>query len=138
MKKTLLIILLVITITGIYGVYLFNKEPKDIRDAKADFEIDSSELIKEFATNEEGASKKYLDKILTVTGHVREVDISSASVFMEGSDPLSSITCSFYPDELDHLKNLKAGDEIQVKGKCTGKLMDIVMNNCSLNNSNKN
>jgi len=134
MKKTLLIILLVITITGIYGVYLFNKKPVDTRDQNANFEISAADLVKEFSANEEASSKKYVDKILIVTGEIKEINMSASTLFLDGSDPLITITCSFYTDGNDQLKKLKPGDVIEVKGKCTGKLIDIVMNNCILAN----
>jgi hypothetical protein len=37
-----------------------------------------------------------------------------------------------YADELTRIQNLKNGESITIKGKCTGKLMDVVLNNCRI------
>jgi len=129
-----MVILLIGCVAAGYGVYLFNKKPVDVREHQPDFEISAAELVKEFSDHEEAASKKYIDRILIVRGQIKESDITSSTLFLNGSDPLASITCSFYPDEIDRLKRLNPGDTVYVKGKCTGKLIDIVMNNCSIIN----
>ncbi len=130
-----MVVILVAIIAGGYGIYLFNKEPVDTRDYSADFEIDASDLINEFSQNEELATKKYSDKILIVTGPIKEINAGSSTLFLDASDPISSITCSFYANEVNVFKKLKLGDVIHVKGKCTGKLIDVVINNCSITNT---
>jgi len=135
MKRLLIFLAVVVIAGGLYGIYLYNEKPADTRDENADFEISATNLVKEFSTSEETATKKYVDKILIVTGPIKEVNNLASTLFLDGSDPLITITCSFYVDESDQLKKLKPGDAIQVKGKCTGKLIDIVMNNCTLTNS---
>ena len=119
-----------------YGVYLFNLKPPDIREEKAVFEISAETLTKEFSENEAVASKKYVDKVLIVFGKVEEIKSfgKETSVLLSSNDPMSSVTCSFYQEETTRLKNINAGTKIKIKGKCTGKLMDVVLNNCSLVN----
>lgn len=133
MKKIFLFLVVALCISGFYGIYLFNKKPTDTRKQQADFKISATDLVKEFSTNEETASEKYVDKILIVTGQLKEVNATTSTLFLDGSDPVIAITCSFYADENNQLNKIKPGDAIQVKGKCTGKLIDIVLNNCSLN-----
>ena len=132
MKRVAILVLILSAIGALYGLYLFNKKPSDIRDMKADYEISSIDLIKEFSVDEEKATKKYNDKVLLVSGKVSEVNLSSSTVFLYASDTFASVTCSFYTDELPHLQTIKKDDAIQVKGKCTGKLIDVVLNNCRL------
>jgi hypothetical protein len=45
---------------------------------------------------------------------------------------MAAITCSFYNEEMAAVKKLTTGAEVVIKGKCTGKLMDVVLNNCSI------
>jgi hypothetical protein len=45
---------------------------------------------------------------------------------------MAAVTCSFYSEEAGNIKKINPGDEVTVKGKCTGKLMDVVLNKCSL------
>jgi len=135
MKRLLIFLVIIVIVGGLYGIYSYNKNPVDTRDESADFEISAPGIVKEFSANEDASTKKYVDKILIVTGEIKEIDISTSTLFLDGSDPLITITCSFYANESNRLKKLKSGDIVKVKGKCTGKLIDIVMNNCILVNS---
>ncbi len=133
MRRLIFVILILAVVIGLYGIYLFNKKPVDTRDEKADYQISAVDLVKEFSMDEEKATKKYSNKILLVAGTVSEVNLTSATVFVDAGDPIASVTCSFYADEQPHILRLKNGDAVQIKGKCTGKLTDVVLNNCSLN-----
>jgi len=135
MKRISLFLFAAVCIGSLYGIYLFNKKPVNTREHNADFEISASDLVKDFSDNEEMATKKYVDKILVVRGQIKEINTSASTLFLDGSDPLTTITCSLYADEANQLKKIKLGDLVQVKGKCTGKLIDIIMNNCILTES---
>ncbi|MBS1505123.1 MAG: hypothetical protein JSS79_00645 [Bacteroidetes bacterium] len=136
MKRVIAIVLIAIVAGAIYGIYLYNKKPTDTRDEKADFEITAVELMKEFTTSEEAASKKYVDKVILVSGTISEIDLATATLIIDTTDPLTAITCSFYKEEASALSHKKSGEAVVIKGKCTGKLTDIVLNNCILSNSN--
>jgi hypothetical protein len=121
-------------IAGLYGIYLYNKKPADTRDQNPDFELSSTQLVKDFSADEQAASQKYNDRILLINGKVSEINLNSTTVILDAADPIAMVTCSFYADESAHLKNLKVGDELKIKGKCTGKLIDVILNNCRLSN----
>jgi hypothetical protein len=135
MRKLILILLIVLVAGGLYGVYLYNKKPADTHDEKADFEISAVALTRAFTLDEEASNKKYVDKILQVSGTISEVDFNSYSIILDAADPLASVTCSFYKEEAAALAQLKRGNTVSVKGKCTGKLTDVVLNNCILSDS---
>ena len=135
MKQLLFFLSAVVIAGGIYGIYLYNKKPLDTHDQNADFDVSATVLVQEFLNNEEAAAKKYVDKLLIVTGPIKEINMEASTLFLDASDPSATVTCSFYTSENEHLKKLKPGDWVSVKGKCTGKLIDIVMNNCILTNS---
>ena len=89
-----------------------------------------------FNSDEAAANLKYLDKVIAVKGIIADIKIDSstgqASVILDSGDPLSAVTCSFYNDEIGAVQKLSMGTEVVIKGKCTGKLMDVVLNNCSI------
>jgi tRNA_anti-like len=119
-----------------YGFYLFNKKPADVRELHAQFEITAATLVTEFNTDETAANKKYLDKVIAVKGNVTEVKKDAngqVSVFLDTGDPMAAVTCSFYSEEAGSVTNLTQGKEVTIKGMCTGKLMDVVINRCSIN-----
>ena len=118
------------------GYYLYNKKPADVRRLQPDLSVTANFLIVAFNSDEAAANLKYLDKVIAVKGIIADIKIDSstgqASVILDSGDPLSAVTCSFYNDEIGAVQKLSMGTEVVIKGKCTGKLMDVVLNNCSI------
>ena len=135
-KKILYGIMLMTFTAAGYGFYLFNKKPADIRTLPYKYELTAPKLVGDFNKDETAADKKYVDKVIAVKGKISEVKLEpstgQATVILDSGDPMASVTCSFYDDEAGSLKGLKQGEAIVVKGRCTGKLMDVVLNKCSI------
>jgi hypothetical protein len=132
--KILLGVVLFVALAGIgAGIYLFNKQHKDLGKAKPDFVISAVDLQKAFEDNETSATAKYVNKILEIEGEVESVKTGEANVLSvtikSGSD-LSSVICTF-PAVTDPAK-FTAGSRVTVRGECSGFLMDVLMNNCVL------
>lgn len=136
LKKILLGLLLMALATAGYGFYLYNKKPADVRTLTAKYELTAAALLEDFNKDEIAANKKYLDKVIAVKGKVVELKLEpatgQATVILDSGDPMAAVTCSFYNDEVDAVKKLNQGSEVIIKGKCTGKLMDVVLNKCSI------
>jgi hypothetical protein len=139
MKKIVIFILLLALFGAAIGFYLYTKKPADINDLKEDFSLTAVELSSAFIDDETVATQKFANKVILVFGKITEIktDSQNPSVQLEGSDLLTGITCSLYADELSKTQNLKTGDKITIKGKCTGKLMDVVLNNCRIYQTKK-
>lgn len=135
-KKIVVVMLLVAVAAAGYGFYLYHKKPADVRTLKADYELPAATLVADFNKNETDANHKYLDKVLAVKGKISEIKIDpatgQATVTLDTGDPMAAVTCSFYNEEAASVKKLVQGAEVVVKGKCTGKLMDVVLNKCSI------
>ena len=134
-KRNLIILVVLIPACAGYGFYMYKKKPTDIRKEEAQYQIDAAVLLSEFNKDETAANKKYIDKIIAVQGKVADIKIDTggeATVFLASGDPMASVTCSFYREETPSVKQIKQGELVIVKGKCTGKLMDVVLNKCSL------
>ena len=101
--------------------------------AKPDFKVTASALQKAFEDDETKASATYINKILEVTGKISSIKPAEDKVvsvsLVTGSD-LSSVNCTF-PAVRDP-SVFKEGDEITVRGECSGFLMDVLLNNCAL------
>ena len=133
--KKITIIIVILLVLGFFGYKYVYHSHKDIENATSDFSISVTQLISEYATNETEANTKYLDKVISVSGKVKEVTTEATgaiTIFLDSGDPLAAVTCSFYDDEAASVKGLKPGEEVSIKGKCTGKLMDVVLNKCSI------
>jgi len=132
--KIALFVVVFIAISGILAaLYLYNLKHTDMAKAKPDFIITATALQKEFEENEVSASSKYNNKILEVTGFLEsltQADSSNLSLSIKTSNDMSSVICTFatIPDP----SKLKTGDEITIRGECSGFLMDVLLNNCAI------
>ena len=135
-KKILIGFSLITFFGAAAGYYLYNKKPADVRTLQPELSVTANSLIVAFNSNEAAANLKYLDKVIAVKGIIADIKIDSstgqASVILDSGDPLSAVTCSFYNDEIGAVQKLSKATEVVIKGKCIGKLMDVVLNNCSI------
>jgi hypothetical protein len=132
MKKILVLVCITVLIGGLYAIYLFNKKPLDTRTESPDYEVSASQLVAAFLDDEEKSTQKFADKILLISGKVTEIDPASATIFLESDDPITSVACNIYTDDSIQFIKIKKGDWVRIKGKCTGKLTDVVINNGSI------
>ena len=116
-----------------YGIILFNKPHADLNRVEPDFSLTASGLFSEFEADETAATEKYVGKIVEVQGFVSMVEYISASgvlnITLCDEDQITGVICSFtgFTDQ-----NLipSLGQNITVRGECSGMLMDVLMNNC--------
>lgn len=134
-KYVLILSISLFIIAGIvFGYfYTFRKAGVSAASKKVDYTIEASLLLKDFENNEQSAYDKYLGKVLIVEGIFNSFnkDNISITVYLKHHDDISGVLCSFNKTMIDPEK-LHIGDKIKVKGICTGYLMDVVLNKCSL------
>ena len=113
--------------------YTFKKSELNVSSHKTDIIIDAPLLLQAFSTNEDSANVRYLDKIILVTGTVGSVtqDSLGYSVYLKDNAALSGIMCSFEEKAFDPAL-IKVGSQVSIKGLCTGYLMDVELNKCSI------
>ena len=110
-KKIIFIALfIVVVIAGIY-LYIMKAGARDIKTEKADFEVTTAAFAKEFDTNNAVATKKYLNKAITVSGTITEINAKENLVILD-----TTTICQF----LKLNDNLKNGTIINIKGRFTG------------------
>ena len=137
MKSRLKIAVFVISllvIAGIgTGIYLFNLRPGDLNKVKPDFTLTAPDLFKYFEENEAAATKKYVNKIVEVSGEIGSAkpgENGTLNVSLKTGSDLSSVICTFpgsrYPE------NMTEGSRITIRGECSGYLMDVLLNNCAV------
>jgi hypothetical protein len=115
------------------ALYMYNLKSTDMAKAKPDFVITASLLEKAFEDNEIAASAMYIDKILEVSGKISSVKSASnnnVNISLVTESDISGVICTF-PAIADPSK-FNAGDEITLRGKCSGFLLDVQMNNCAV------
>ncbi len=119
MKKIILLVVLVAVAIGAWYAYSkYKEETPDIVNKKADVSVDAATLIAAFDADTASASKKYLDKIVEVTGIVKTIDTSSVVLGEEGNP--SEVVVGFDRRHKEDHKNVKPGTKTVIQGKCSG------------------
>jgi hypothetical protein len=110
----------------VFGVatykYIYQKH-RDIQAAESDFERTSEEIYIEFAQNSNQATKKYVNKIITVTGVVSERDVNSLT--------LNTRVVCYFSKKLENVNH----PTMTIKGRCIGfdELLEVVkLDECSV------
>jgi hypothetical protein len=131
MKKLLLALIILIGVAVGVGIYFFNKKVPGLENTKADYEISADELFDAFNEDETEALRKYENKVIAVSGKVDRIKLDSgrANVILHAENAMAGgINCSFK----EALKGIEKGDQVTIKGRCQGFLMDVILNNCYL------
>ncbi|HJX71563.1 MAG TPA: hypothetical protein VJ346_06415 [Bacteroidales bacterium] len=135
-RKGLIIILAIfLAVFGAILIYLwvFKKTDLSVNLKKADFKISAGELLQSFENDEESANTTFVNKVIIVTGLVDDVseDSSIITVYLKDKDAISGVLCSFDKSVMS-VNKISKGKEISIKGICSGYLLDVVLNKCSL------
>lgn len=130
-KIALFVVFLFAVTSILVAITFYFKTHSDLSTAKPDYVITATALQKEFEDNEKTASEKYINKILEVTGTVSSViqaDSSNINLSLKTGSDISSVICTF---ALTDMSKFKTGEEVTVRGECSGFLMDVLLNNCA-------
>ena len=101
----------------------------------AAYTLSAAQLLADYQANEELANERYLDRIISVRGRIKDApkQLDSTTVLLLGDKgEMASINCSFGPESAPHAARLKEGEVVVVKGRCTGSLLDVNLNRCVL------
>ncbi len=133
-KKFLIIILLIIIIVIILlGWYVFRPSETSLGKVQADFSIEPLTLVEEFNNDEQAANAKYLGKVVEVSGRLDEITTEGENIALtlKNTDEISGVICSFDKSALPEVLP-EIGEVVNIKGICSGYLMDVILNKCSL------
>jgi len=115
------------------GLYMYNMQDKDLRKVKPDFILTAAELQQAFEADEAAAASAYIDRIIEVSGEVESVkpgENQSLVVTLKTGNALSAVSCTFQAGSFT--QDFAAGDHTTIRGRCSGFLMDVLLNNCSV------
>lgn len=124
-RKIIIALAVIGAIGGSIGFYMFNKPLESTMSMKADYSIEPGVLLAAFEEDEAAANTKYLDKVIEVKGQVQKVEKADdkIAVYLETDNLMSSII--FQMEEAG--VQFEKGEEVTLKGICTGYLMDVVL-----------
>ena len=122
-KKAIIVFLLLAAIVAAYiGYREYNRANVDLSAVEADLTVEAGELIREFETNDSLANNKYLNKILSVSGNIKQIDTTDDhyTIILGDTTAMSSVRCSLDSNYRSGISGLKPGTKIKVKGAITG------------------
>jgi hypothetical protein len=133
MIKKILGGILVVLVLGIGAVYFVFNKPHASVD-RPDFLVSASELITAFEEDEGEANDKYLGKVVEVKGTVTEViEKQNSFVLLLGDTAtVSRVSCTLEGEQDSMAYGLRAGDELTLRGICSGRLLDVVLVECKI------
>jgi hypothetical protein len=138
-KKILIpVLLLLAAFAGWYIYREYNRTNTDLAGVSADYSLPATELIASFEKDTASAGRKYTDKVISVTGNVKSVDADGNPVVIALGDAgqMSSVQCSMDSTHAKDYAGTKEGDQLTIKGMCTGGKTeelfgtDVMLNRC--------
>ena len=123
--KTLAIIGVAGSLTGGgIGLYMFNMPQRDVQSSQTDYSLTSSQIVAEYLISNEAANHKYLaangdSKILEIAGEVNRISENYKGqkvVLLKSGQDKAGVSATFSQETNDHLKGIKVGQTITVKG----------------------
>lgn len=121
----MLLVLLTVITGGFVGYRMYNKPHRNVAHIKA-VAVTANSLVTDYETNEAHADSIYLDKVLEVGGIIAEITKNQKGesiIALEGSGT-GTVRCTM-EGSVKH--DVKTGDSVNIKGICTGYLMDVII-----------
>ena len=131
--KKISIYLLIICLLGLFiGYKMYNKPHLNVAEEPASIKLIANILLADFSSDETKANTRYLGKIIAVKGIVDKVSFEGekAAISLQTEDDFGGVVCYLMEDEFKNSTEIKEGQEIVLKGICTGFLMDVILIKC--------
>lgn len=136
MNRTLLILPLIIISSSIgYVFHMLGKSSYSEKNINPECVVSASKLFNEYELIEATANTKYYNKMVEVTGIVREIKSTlrgDVSIKFETENSVFSVTCTLASENKKAIQQIHLGQEISLTGTCKGMLMDVFISNCEI------
>lgn len=138
MKRKTIIILVLLAIGAAIGLYAWNEYDRPVLGADAMTATETTtaaELLQAFQADENAATQRYVgtsEQALQVGGTIRAIEPATdgkVNVILGTGDALAGVICEF--NQADVPAGWRAGTQVEVKGICTGMLLDVVLVRCA-------
>ena len=127
MKKILIIgVVIGVALAG-YGLFMYFAPVQSLQNAKSDASLSSEELVLAYETDESAANQEYLNKVIEVSGKIKDIVVKEGvtTVELDANHIMSSVLVELEPGY--DISTVRKGDNVVLKGVCTGYLMDVVL-----------
>jgi len=110
---------------------LYPKPHESAAGETAAVTIDADSLYHQYQADEHAADLKYMGKVIAVSGKLIEIQHSgNAEIWIVSTQADGGgINCQMFPGAKPEVTP-KPGDQVTLKGRCTGFLMDVNLADC--------
>ncbi len=137
MMKKIILTIMILFIVGAFSVYYYTQRDSrnDIRYMEAVEDISATSLLESYDMNEGSANDRFLGKVISVSGKILSItnELQETTIYLDTGNPMSSVVCEMNSNIQADFSNIKEGQDVSVKGELSGKLLDIILVNCILN-----
>ena len=133
--KIVISVIVVLIISGFYFAWQqYHRKHADTTDLTATVKKEAMSLIKEFESDETAANLKYNGKVVSVKGAVLKIEYNNdtRNLILGDGSSAAGVICEFQPEHKSDADKIIPGQQISIKGICTGMLLDVVMVRCVL------
>jgi hypothetical protein len=131
LKKYFFGIMLVLLCLAGLGIYKVMKPHHNAEYENTEATLSAKDLYNEFQNDEIQAGKKWTGKVIEITGVISSVSENDKYVsILLGVTAEGGINCSILKKDLKSGDSFRVGENITIKGKCSGFLMDVNLVDC--------
>ena len=114
--------------------YVMGETHQQTTQVNADYSLTADQLINEFIKNDTAANRKYSEKMIIVRGKAEAVEfLADSSSSIKFADSTGSYAIfSFEKDQAPAAASIVAGEEISVKGVCSGSIFSEILGTTSI------
>jgi hypothetical protein len=130
-KRYFFVIGILLLFIAAWGIYKVTLPHRNAAGEQAEATLSAENLYNEFQISENVANKKWVGKVVEVSGSISSVIESGNYISIDlRASSNGGVNCSLLKKDLDPGDKFKPGDSITIKGKCTGFLMDVNLVDC--------
>lgn len=120
-KKILIALVALAILGGGIGFYMSQKSHDDTANVEAAYALSADAIVQEFLDDEAGASSKYIDQVVEISGPVFEIVKTDGQItgVKISSNEFALVNCTFQASP-----EFIAEETINIKGVCSGFIGD--------------
>ncbi len=131
--------LIVIIMTG-YLYKEYHRQLADITSVQPVAKINVAAIVNLYQNDETKANQQYLNKTIQVKGAITEIinqQDTLINVFIGDTNSVHNVSCLLDKRHFNTIKKYTTGQQITIKGICTGFLLDVELNRCVIVQDNQ-
>lgn len=125
---------------GTFFIKEYVRKPADLTNIQATVKIAVADIIDLYDKDEAVANKLFLNKTIQVNGAITEIvnqQDTLINIFLGDKNALHKVSCLMDKRHFTGIKNYTIGQQISIKGICTGYLIDVELNRCVVVDTNE-